>query len=262
MTHKSLANSLGGTLLASTFAVGLYASAAAACDRVHYLAFDVEDGAFTVDLNGTEVFEHDGGYAQGSLTLRGGLVEGENLIGIAYTDGDSGEAAEFQILRGCEGAFPEDTPLATATVTGTGSHELAFSSAVTTAALPSTDQYEVTDGAGVVDALHRLQDAVKAGDLETIYALHAPFFAKIDAMGAPMDRVRMMISASVERGTLEADPAPSVTALDGGSVYELATAKGTPPITLEEQLSNGFNSWSTGSRWVRIDGVWGVIQPD
>ena len=53
-----------------------------------------------------------------------------------------------------------------------------------------------------------------------------------------------------------------MTALDGGTVYELTTAERTPPITLEEQLANGFNSWSTGTKWVRIDGVWGVIQPD
>ncbi|MEM9060814.1 MAG: hypothetical protein AAGD13_10175 [Pseudomonadota bacterium] len=251
-----------GTIAASAIAAALSFGQAHACDTVHYLTFDVEDGGFIVRLNGTEAFDHDKGYAQGSLTLRGGLVAGENTVEIEYVDGGSGEAAEFAILQGCEGAFPDETPIAEASASATGTHNLVFSSAAANTALPSTDAYEVTDGQGVVEALHRLQTAVEAGDMDTVFALHAPFFAKIEALGAPMDRVRAMIAHSVERGELTKDANPSVTSRDGGTVFELRSAAGEPPISLIEKVDNGYNAWTTGTKWVRIDGTWGVIDLD
>ena len=234
-------------------------STAMACDTVQYLAFDVEDGAFVARLNGVELFDHDGGYLQGGIPMRGGMVAGDNTVEIDYTDGGSGEDASFGIHEGCDGDYPDETPVTSVLTQETGTHMLTFARETATTPLPSPDDYDVTDGSGALEALHALQAAVKAKDMDKIFAFHDPMFAKAAAMGTDMEFVRKFFTYIIERGELEIDPDPKIVALDGGRYYQMTNAAGEPPIKVSEKSEDSQSSWTSGYKWVRIDGEWGVV---
>lgn len=238
----------------------LATSTAMACDTVQYLSFDVENGAFVARLNGVELLDHDGGYLQGGIPMRGGLVAGDNTVEIDYTDGGSGEDAEFGIVEGCDGGYPSETPVASVSTQETGTITLVFARETGTAALPSPHDYDITDGSGALEALHALQAAVRARDIETILAMHAPAFAKAEAMGMNMEHIRQFFAYAIENGEIEIDANPKIVALDGGRVYQMTTPEGEPPITVSEKTDDGHMSWMSGYQWVRIDGEWGVLE--
>lgn len=253
--HRRLARA--ATVLTLASAIG--SSPAIGCEMVQYLGFDVEDGAFTARLNGVEIFNHDGGYLQGGIPIRGGLVAGDNTVEVDYTDGGSGENADFGIHEGCDGDYPGETPVTAITTQETGTHVLVFARDTATAPLPSPDSYEITDGAGALEALHALQQAVAAKDMDKIFAFHEPMFAKAAAMGTDIDFVRQFYTYIIERGALEVDSNPTVVALDGGRYYQMTNAEGEPPIKVSEKSEDGQSSWTSGYKWVRIDGEWGIV---
>ena len=245
---------------AVTLAGTIASTSAFACDKVQYLSFEVEDGEFVAHLNGIEIFNHDGGYLQGGIPIRGGLLAGENKVEIAYTDGGSGKDADFGINEGCDGGYPNETPVTRVLTKDSGTHTLTFVSEMATAPLPSPDDYEVTDGSGALDALHALQEAVKARDIDTVLAMHGPAFTKAEAMGMNMEFIRQFFTYAIENGEIEIDANPKIVALDGGRVYQMTTADGEPPITVSEKRDDGHMSWMSGYQWVRIDGKWGVLE--
>ena len=107
---------LGGVLSAFSW------SAASACEIVHVYQYQMQDGAYSMALNGVHIAQNDdpSNYFGGGPFMQW-LSEGENTFSITMKQG----SADIKVQRACQGDFDGDT-LVEATVTAPETKELTF----------------------------------------------------------------------------------------------------------------------------------------
>ncbi|MEM9098625.1 MAG: hypothetical protein AAGC79_08870 [Pseudomonadota bacterium] len=245
MTHKLITSAIA-LFLAS-------ALPAAACTVVHELSFRMEGTDYSIEMNGVLLVRDEGG--NGGRPLMTYLIPGENTVTV--TQHDPNGTAEVQIMKGCEGSFDREGPFDTATLEGESTATLTFTSESDMKLAPSRAVAEGQEG--LMEAVKALQAAVKAKDLETVMALHAPLNTDVINSGIPAESIPQFYGFLAEVDTVDLESDLQVTEALDGRVFVVTTADGKPPIAAYA-AADGL-AWRTGAHWGKVDGKWGVLSP-
>lgn len=242
--------------LAASLGTALGAGGASACDVMHSLQHETDGGWYLLSINGAQL-DHGAGTSSGARPLQDWLVTGPNVVTADFR-GDAGVmSGRFSILKSCRGEMPDETPVDSVTLDGSGVAELVFTHGGAVEA--EYTKAEVAGDKGLMEAVTALQDAVRAGDIDKVMAMHAPMLREFARQGAPIDRVeehmREMLAAE---GPLLAQKLIAKPIL-GGRVYQVLDADWAPPVHIDIEANGGTLSWSTGTYWGRFDGEWAIV---
>lgn len=246
----------------ATALIAAMPAAASACELSHGVRAKLESGSYRASLN--DVFVDDRGHSVSSgdegpsqtsfeYMLTEWLVPGQNIVKIDF----DGSAAEFEIFARCKGSYDDDNIVDTARFTSPSSGELRFEHEG-----PLEYTYlkaDIAGNEGLLDAVKKLQDAARAGDVETIVHMHAPL---IEEFGRRMGNADGF--ASYLRTILSSYPAEiaetfTVKSVMGGRVYEILGPNDQPLISVSGKTDNGSFSWPGGVYWARFGDEWAVV---
>lgn len=242
------------SILVTALAFAAIPNIAWACDVEHGLRSKSEAGSYRVFVNGT-FFEKDTGPSSGygSSVFLNWLVTGENIVRIEY----DGNAGQFGITKGCKGEFPDDEPVDQVTFDQPGSKILKFNhdDLVESEYLKA----EIAGDAGLIDAIEQLQKAVRARDVDTIFALQAPLFRDAIRQGYSLDNPQMITRKLLSEGVLNIAENLVVTPVMGGRVYQVLDPAFERPVSATIKDENGMFQWYSGTFWARFNGKWGIV---
>lgn len=241
-------------ILVATLASAAIPNIAWACEVEHGLRSKTEAGSYTVFVNGTfftKETEPSSGF--GSAVFLDWLVTGENTVRIEY----DGSAGQFGITKGCKGEFPADEPVDQISFDQPGSKILKFNydGLVESEYLKA----EIAGDAGLMDAVEQLQNAVRARNADTIFALQAPLFRDAIRQGYSLDSPRMITRKLLSEGTLNITEPLVVTPVMGGRVYQVLGPAFERPVSATINDENGKFQWHSGTFWARFNGKWGIV---
>ncbi|MEM9045777.1 MAG: hypothetical protein AAGC81_13895 [Pseudomonadota bacterium] len=243
---------LAGGLIASCIATG-----AAACEMVHTAHHEGSGGAYVMLLNDVEV---GSGFARkGSVSLTRGLLSGQNTVTINYAPMNDGDAARFSIHYGCK-ADPQSTqPVASVDFDGEASKSLVFDQE-TPVPLPYPGA-QVTDGAGLEEAVRALQTAVLAKDVDAVLATQKPVVARLEDQGHSSDRIKQHITMMLTKGEIASAQGLIIVPQMNGLTWRVWGRQYQPAISVHLEQGSGDVYWTGGSRWIFVDGAWAVLEP-
>ncbi len=212
---------------------------------------------YTVRVNG--VLAAQGNHSSGYLKLHQGLVPGKNEVSVLYETFKDGSKAEFSIHKGCKGGIPKGRPLAKMKFTGEAEKTVSFrQQAINSVVYPGA---KPSDGTGLKDAINRLQTAVLNRDSKTIFAMHEPLLATMKADGAPMDFVTKHARSVIKAGEITVHDKLTITPRMNGAVWEVLGPNDAPPVSIHQEVENGYKTWHSGSLWIFVNGQWAILEP-
>ncbi len=236
--------------------------AALACEVSHGVRAKLESGSYRTTLN--DVFVDDRGHSVSSgkkgpsqtsfeYMLTEWLVPGKNIVNIDF----DGTAAEFEIFARCKGTYDDDRIVDTARFTSPSSKQLSFEHE---GLLEYTYlKANIAGDEGLLDAVKKLQDAARAGDVKTIVHMHGPMIEEFGRRMGSTDGI-----TSYLRSILSSHPAViaetfTVKSVMGGRVYEILGADDQPLISVSGKTEDGSFSWPGGVYWARFGDEWAVV---
>lgn len=212
---------------------------------------------YNVRVNGVLVAQGD--RSSGHLKLHKGLIPGKNEISVLYETFKKDSKAEFSIHKGCKGRVPKGRLIAKMKFTGESEKTVSFrQKTINSVVYPGA---EPSDGSGLEDAITRLQTAVRNRDVKTIFAMHEPLLAQMKADGAPMDFVTKHAHSAIKQGEITVHERLKITSKMNGAVWQVLGPNGAPPVSIHQELENGYNRWHSGSLWIFVNGEWAILEP-
>lgn len=238
------------TTLACLFALP---GTAWACEVVHGLRINVESGTYSVSLNDVFLYDGDDSLSSHERGMTEWLISGENVVKVEFF----GKQGEFSIVQACAGSFAVGNFLSQIEFTSSASKELRFvHKAPVDAAYTDAD---IAGDKGLMDAVRKLQDAAKAGDVETLMAMHEPMLKDYEKRGGRIDYVRPYMRDILSR--YPAEVAESLTAISvmGGRVYQVLGPDNQSPVEVSGDYDGGTFHWTSGKFWARFEGKWRIV---
>ncbi|WP_417591427.1 hypothetical protein [Parasphingorhabdus sp.] len=250
-----------GIAIMMALVVGMPA-AASACDISHGVRAKLESGSYRATLNG--VFVDDRGFSVSSgdegpsqtsfeYMLTEWLVPGKNILKIDF----DGSAAEFEIFARCKGEYDDHDIVDTVRFTSSSSRQLSFEHEG-----PLEDIYlkaDIAGDEGLLDALKKLQDAARSGDVETIVHMHAPMIEEFGRVMGNSDGFTSYLRTILSGYPADITETLTVTPVMGGRVYQILGPDGEPPISVSGKMDGGSFSWPGGAYWARFGDEWAVV---
>ncbi len=236
--------------------------AASACELFHGIRVEMKSGSYSATLNGVfledrgiKLSSNDGSVSQSSYeySLTEWLVPGENIVKIDYV----GTAAEFTIFARCKGSYDDDDIVDTVSFTSPSSGQLSFEHTA-----PLEDIYlkaDIAGDAGLLDAVKKLQNAARAGDVETIIQMHAPMIAEFGRRMGSTEGITSYLRTILSSHSADIVETLTVTPVMGGRVYQIFGPDRQPPISVSGKTEGGSFSWPGGVYWARFGGEWAVV---
>lgn len=244
---------LGG---AATIIMGL-STQVLACDVEYALAYDLDLGGHNVRLNGLLI--DTGGPGRSVIPLEDGLIEGENTIAVLYNTLKPTNRARYALLKRCAGQAPDPEPVARMEITGEAEQSMSFLNEA--AVRPVFPGAEATDGRGLREAVEKLRTAVATGDEKTVMAMHAPYFNTLRADRGTLRKTKAHIRRLLRDGSAVLVPNYELMRASGGYVYEVRGPLGVPPVSVSIENEGRFEDWTSGTRWIFVEGGWAVLKP-
>ncbi|MEQ8744363.1 hypothetical protein [Parasphingorhabdus sp.] len=235
---------------------------ASACELFHGVRVKMESGSYRATLNdvfledrGTKLSSTDGSVSQSSYeySLTEWLVPGQNIVNIDY----DGSAGAFTIFARCKGSYDDDHIVDTVSFTSPSAGQLHFDHAE-----PLDDIYlkaDIAGDAGLLDAVEKLQDAARAGDVETILRMHAPMIKEFGRRMGSTERITSYLRSILTSHPAVVEKTLTVTPVMGGRVYQIFGPDGRPPISVSAKTEDGSFSWPGGVYWARFGDKWAVV---
>jgi hypothetical protein len=235
---------------------------ASACELFHGVRVKMESGSYRATLNdvfledrGTKLSSTDGSVSQSSYeySLTEWLVPGQNIVNIDY----DGSAGAFTIFARCKGSYDDDHIVDTVSFTSPSAGQLHFDHAE-----PLDDIYlkaDIAGDAGLLDAVEKLQDAARAGDVETILRMHAPMIEEFGRRMGSAAGITSYLRTILSDYPADIEKTLTVTPVMGGRVYQIFGPDGQPPISVSGQTDDGSFSWPGGVYWARFGDEWAVV---
>lgn len=235
---------------------------ASACELFHGIRVKMESGSYRATLNdvalkdgGVKLSSTNGSVSQSSYEYRltEWLVPGKNIVKINY----DGTAAEFTIFARCKGSYDDDHIVDTVTFTSPSSQQLSFEHHG-----PLEDIYlkaDIAGDEGLLDAMKTLQDAARAGDVETILRLHDPMIKEFGRRMGSTERITSYLRSILTSHPAVVEKTLTVTPVMGGRVYQIFGPDGRPPISVSGKTEDGSFSWPGGVYWARFGDEWAVV---
>lgn len=235
---------------------------ASACEIFHGIRVKMESGSYRATLNnvflkdsGVKLSSKDGSVSQSSYeySLNEWLVPGENIVNVDF----DGTAGEFTIFARCKGSYDDDHIVETVSFTSPSAGQLRFDHAD-----PLDDIYlkaDIAGDAGLLDAVEKLQDAARAGDVETILRMHAPMIAEFGRRMGSTEGITSYLRTILPSHPAVIEETLTVTPVMGGRVYQIFGPDGQPPISVSGQTDDGSFSWPGGVYWARFGDEWAVV---
>jgi len=236
--------------------------AASACEIFHGVRVKMDSGSYTGTLNdvllkdtGVKLSSNNGSVSQSSYEYRLSewLVPGKNIVKIDY----DGTAAEFIIFARCKGSYDDDHIVDKVTFTSPSAKQLSFEHLG-----PLEDIYVKADIAGdegLLDAVEKLQDAARAGDVETILRMHDPMIKEFGRRMGSTEGITSYLRSILTSHPAVIEEALTVTPVMGGRVYQIFGPDGQPPISVSGKTEDGSFSWPGGVYWARFGDEWAVV---
>lgn len=236
--------------------------ATSACELFHGVRVQMESGSYRATLNdvflkdsGVKLSSDDGSVSQSSYEygLTEWLVPGKNIVKIDY----DGTAAEFAIFARCKGSYDDDHIVDTATFTSSSSKQLSFEHL-----RPLDDIYlkaDIAGDEGLLDAVKKLQDAARAGDVETILHIHGPMIEEFGRRMGSTEGITSYLRTILSSYPTEIVETLTVTPVMGGRVYQIFGPDGQSPISVSGKTDTGSFSWPGGVYWARFGDEWAVV---
>lgn len=250
-----------GMAIAMAFIAGVPV-AASACDVSHGVRAKLESGSYRATLN--DVLVDDRGISVSSgdkepnqksfeYMLTEWLVPGKNILKIDY----DGSAAEFEIFARCKGAYDDHDIVDRVRFTSASSGQLSFEHKG-----PLDYNYlkaDIAGDQGLLEAVKKLQDAARTGDVETIVHMHAPLIEEFGRRIGKADRFTTYLRTILSGYPIEITETLTVTPVMGGRVYQIVGPDGQPPISVSGKMDGGSFSWPGGAYWARFGKEWAVV---
>lgn len=250
-----------GIAIAIALIAGMPA-AASACDISHGVRAKLESGGYRATLN--DVFVDDRGHSVSSgnegpsqtsfeYILSEWLVPGKNIVKIDF----DGSAAEFEIFARCKGSYDDDSIVDTVRFTSPSSKQLSFEHEG-----PLDYNYlkaDIAGDEGLLDAVKKLQDAARTGDVETIVRMHAPLIEEFGRRMGNADGFTTYLRTILSGYPAEIAETFTVKSVMGGRVYEILGPDDQPLISVSGKIDNGSFSWPGGVYWARFGEEWAVV---
>ena len=238
-------------------ATGLMMAAAAACDgdAFYQVRYQTRKGDFTMTLNGAHL-SHGGGATSGVQQIRNWLVKGQNVVRIRFYGEPGTVFGSFSMEEGCRGSF-DYRVLERVSFDGTGWAELVFDNDE-----PVFGEFmnaEVRGRKGLIEAVETFQEAVRAGKIDDVIAMHQPMLRDYVREGTPIDRVKDHMRTMLgEQNAIFANDL-TVKPIMGGRIYQVLDADHLPPFHVTRKAGPGTLTWSTGTYWGVFDGKWAIV---
>lgn len=250
-----------GIAIATAFIAGMPV-AAFACDVSHGVRAKIESGSYRATLNG--VFVDDRGFSISSgdeapsqtsfeYILSEWLVPGKNIVKIDF----DGSAADFEIFARCKGSYEDHNIVDTVRFTSSSSKQLSFEHEG-----PLDYTYlkaDIAGDEGLMDAVKKLQDAARSGDVDTVLHMHAPLIEEFGRHMGNADRFTTYLRTILSRYPVEIAETLTVTPVMGGRVYQILGPDAQPPISVSGKMDGGSFSWPGGAYWARFGDEWAVV---
>jgi len=236
--------------------------AAAACELFHGVRVKMETGSYHATLNdvalkdtGVKLSSKNGSVSQSSYEygLTEWLVPGQNIVKINY----GGSAAEFAISARCKGSYDDDHIVDTVSFTSPSSQRLSFEHLG-----PLEDIYlkaDIAGDEGLLDAVKTLQDAARAGDVDTILRMHEPMIKEFGRRMGSTGGITSYLRSILTSHPAVVEEVLTVTPVMGGRVYQIFGPDGQPPISVSGKTDDGSFSWPGGVYWARFGDEWAVV---
>ena len=225
-------------------------AAASACDIVHAYRYQMDDGAYSLALNGVHLRRTtDPGDYSGGGPFNQWLKEGENVLSLTMEQG----TADISIIRACATDFDGETLVEASVATGETANLTFF--VETAPPAPYANVGALSDD-GLADAVAALKAAMEARDFDTFYAMHEGLVMSATAQGFPEQALRGMMSETVADGEASYNDALIYEPVLDGRVWQVMTAEKQYPVVIK--LHGGDTMVETGAFWTKIDGRWRV----
>ena len=250
-----------GIIFAMAAVAGMPA-AASACDISHGVRAKIDSGSYRATLNG--VLLKDTGVKISSGTepvsqpsteyiLSEWLVAGKNIVNIDY----KGSAAAFEIFARCKGEYDDHDIVDSVRFTSSSSGQLSFEHEG-----PLDYNYlkaDIAGDEGLQDAVKKLQDAARSGDVETVVRMHEPMIEEFGKYIGGADRFRTYLRTILSSHPAEIAETFTVKPVMGGRVYEIFGPDNQPLISVSGKMDGGSFSWPGGVYWARFGDKWAVV---
>ena len=223
---------------------------AAACETVHAYQYQMDDAAYTFELNGV-FLNHTGdpGNYSGGGPLMQWVAEGENTFTVTMLQG----SANIKVIKACQGDFDGET-LVEASIGAGESRDLTFF--IEDAPPAVYDNAGVLAEDGLAEAVDALKAAVTARDFDTFWAMHQGLIMQATSMGFPEEQLKGMMGQTVSDGEATFADDLVFKPVLGGKVWQVMTKDHAAPVTIK--LHGGSTTVDTGAFWTKIDGQWRV----
>lgn len=239
--------------------------AAADCEASWMLTYSAVGNLF-VAVNGAPV--HRGGSENsytGGAPIGHWLKAGENEVKIRLSPiGSTPVEAHVEAARVCRGQMVETQGGNPGKVAEIALDKAGAGAATFQVDTPPSTPYDaavVTDGAGVEAAVRKLQAAFKAGDVDTIVAMHAPMIAMAEKMGmrGAAEQFRGLFAQNLAKADLAYVDQLKVTPALDGKVQVASGPDDASPIDFRVKSDRGSLIFDTGIFWAKLNGEWLVI---
>jgi hypothetical protein len=251
--------------IAIVFAMAVVAgmpAVASACDVSHGVRAKIESGSYRATLNGVLLKDRGVKLSSGNeaasqasteYILSEWLVTGKNILKIDY----DGSAAEFQIFARCKGEYDDHDIVDTANFTSSSSKQLSFEHEG-----PLDYNYlkaDIAGDEGLLDAVKKLQDAARTGDVDTVLHMHAPLIEEFGRQIGSADGFTSYLRTILSGYPVEIAKTLTVTPIMGGRVYQIVGPDGQPPISVSGKMDKSSFSWPGGAYWAKFGDEWAVV---
>ena len=250
-----------GIAIMMALVVGMPA-AASACDVSRGVRATIESGSYRATLSGVLLKDRGVKLSSGNGTtspssteyiLSEWLVPGKNILKIDY----DGSAAAFEIFARCKGEYDDHDIVDSVRFTSSSSGQLSFEHEG-----PLDYNYlkaDIAGDEGLLDAVKKLQDAARSGDVETVVRMHEPMIEEFGKYIGGADRFRTYLRAILSSHPAVIAETFTVKPVMGGRVYQILGPDGKPPISVSGKMDGGSFSWPGGAYWARFGDEWAVI---
>lgn len=250
-----------GIAIAMAAVAGMPA-AAYACDVSHGVRAKIDSGSYRATLNG--VLLKDTGVKLSSSNepvspssteylLSEWLVPGKNILNIDY----NGRGAEFEVFTRCKGEYDDHDIVDAVSFMYPSSKQLSFEHE---GALDYNYlKADIAGDEGLMDAVKKLQEAARTGDVETVVHMHEPLIEEFGRRVGNADRFRTYLRTILSSHPAEVAETLTVMPVMGGRVYQILGPDGQPPISVSGKMDGGSFSWPGGAYWARFGDEWAVV---
>ena len=250
-----------GIAIMMALVVGMPA-AASACDVSRGVRATIESGSYRATLSGVLLKDRGVKLSSGNGTtspssteyiLSEWLVPGKNILKIDY----DGSAAAFEIFARCKGEYDDHDIIDTVRFKSSSSKQLSFEHDG-----PLDYNYlkaDIAGDEGLLDAVKKLQEAARSGDVDTILHMHAPLIEEFGRDMGSADGLITYLRTILSGYPVEITETLTVTPIMGGRVYQMLGPDGKPPISVSGKMDGGSFSWPGGAYWARFGDEWAVI---